>query len=82
MTLCAVARQVPLSMGVYRQEYWSGLPCPSPEDLPDSGIEPVSYWAVRPAPPEEALVLHYIVTPLVLFTASLELCKISGTYCS
>ena len=82
MTLCAVARQVPLSMGVYRQEYWSGLPCPSPEDLPDSGIEPVSYWAVRPVPPEEALVLHYIFTPLVLFTASLELCKISGAYCS
>ena len=41
-TLCTVARQAPLSMGFSRQEYWSGLPCPPPGDLPDSGIEPVS----------------------------------------
>ena len=32
----------PLSMGFSRQEYWSGLPFPSPGDLPDSGIEPGS----------------------------------------
>ena len=37
-----VAHQAPLSMGFSRQEYWSGLPCPSPGDLPDPGIEPVS----------------------------------------
>ena len=37
-----VARQAPLSMGFSRQEYWSGLPFPSPEDLPDPGIEPRS----------------------------------------
>ena len=37
-----VARQTPLSMGFSRQEYWSGLPFPSPGDLPDSGIEPRS----------------------------------------
>ena len=37
-----VARQAPLSMGFPRQEYWSGLPFPSPGDLPRSGIEPVS----------------------------------------
>ena len=36
-----VARQAPLSMGFSRQEYWSGLPCPPPGDLPDLGIEPV-----------------------------------------
>ena len=29
-------------MGFSRQEYWSGLPCPPPEDLPDSRIKPVS----------------------------------------
>ena len=29
-------------MGFFRQEYWSGLPCPPPADLPDPGIEPVS----------------------------------------
>ena len=36
------ASQAPLSMGFSRQEYWSGLPLPSPGDLPDSGIEPRS----------------------------------------
>ena len=37
-----VARQAPLSMGFSRQEYWSGLPFPSPGDLPNPGIEPRS----------------------------------------
>ena len=37
-----IACQAPLSMGFSRQEYWSGLPFPSPGDLPDPGIEPGS----------------------------------------
>ena len=37
-----VAHQAPLSMGFSRQEYWRGLPFPSPGDLPNPGIEPVS----------------------------------------
>ena len=37
-----VAYQAPPSMGFSRQEYWSGLPFPSPGDLPDPGIEPGS----------------------------------------
>ena len=37
-TSCTVACQDPLSMGFSRQEYWSGLPCPPPGDLPDLGI--------------------------------------------
>ena len=37
---CSVC--APLSMGFPRQEYWSGLPFPSPGDLPDLGTEPVS----------------------------------------
>ena len=37
-----VACQAPLSMGFSRQEYWNGLPFPSPEDLPNTGIEPGS----------------------------------------
>ena len=37
-----VACQAPPSMGFSRQEYWSGLPFPSPGDLPDPGIEPGS----------------------------------------
>ena len=36
----AVAHQAPRSMGFSRLEYWSGLPFPSPGDLPDPGIEP------------------------------------------
>ena len=35
-----VAYQAPPSMGFSRQQYWSGLPFPSPGDLPDPGIEP------------------------------------------
>ena len=38
-TLWTIAYQVPPSMGFSRQEYWSGLPFPSPGDLPDPGIE-------------------------------------------
>ena len=45
-----VARQAPLSMGFSRQEYWSGLPFPSPGGLPNPGIEPGS-----PALPADSL---------------------------
>ena len=37
-----IACQAPLSVGFSRQEYWSGLPFPSPGDLPDPGFEPGS----------------------------------------
>ena len=39
VTLWTVARQAPLSMGFSRNEYWSGLPFPSPEDIAGPGIE-------------------------------------------
>ena len=42
VTIWTVAREDPLSMGFSRQEYWSGLPFPSPGDLPNPGIEPES----------------------------------------
>ena len=42
VTLWTVACQAPLSTGSSRQEYWSVLPCPSPRDLPNPGIERVS----------------------------------------
>ena len=42
VTPWTVAHQAPLSMGFPRQEYWSGLPCPPPGDLPDPGIKPKS----------------------------------------
>ena len=47
-THLTIACQAPLSMELSRQEYWSGLPCPPPGDLPPPGTEPVS--PVPPAP--------------------------------
>ena len=48
VTPWTVAYQALLSMGFPRQEYWSGLPFPSPGDLPDPGSEPAcSYLAGR-----------------------------------
>ena len=40
--LWTAAHQAPLSMGFSRQEYWSGLPCFPPGDLPNPGIKPTS----------------------------------------
>ena len=42
VTLWTVFCQALLSMGFFRQEYWNGLPCPPPGDLPDPGIKPAS----------------------------------------
>ena len=41
VTPWSIAHQVPLFMGILRQEYWSELPFPSPGDLPNPGIEPM-----------------------------------------
>ena len=50
VTLWTVASQGPLSMGFSRQEYWSGLPCPPPRDLPNPRIQPcllcLLHWQV------------------------------------
>ena len=40
--LWTIACLAPLSMGFSRQDYWNGLPCPPPGDLPNPGIEPTS----------------------------------------
>ena len=48
-----IACQVSLSMGFSRQEYWSGLPFPSPGDLPEPGIEPRSPALQADALPSE-----------------------------
>ena len=42
VTLWTIARQAPLSMGFFQQEYWNGLACPPPGHLPDTGIKPAS----------------------------------------
>ena len=56
--LWTVASQAPLSMGLSQQEYWSGLPIPTPGDLPDPGIEPVSPEA--PALQAVSLLLSHL----------------------
>ena len=76
VTLGTAVCQAPLSMGFSRQEYWSGLPCPPPGELPDAGIEHTSlclmHWqagSLPPAPPRRwhicqkflhAFSTHYI----------------------
>ena len=50
-----IAHQAPLSMGFSGPEYWSGLPCPPPGDLPDPGIKPMSPVAL--AFQEDSLLL-------------------------
>ena len=46
VTLWIIAHQAPLFMGFFRQEYWSGLSCPAPGDLPNLGTEPTSLGAL------------------------------------
>ena len=45
VTLWTVAHQAPLCMSFFRQEYWNELLCPSPGDLPDPGLEPMSHMS-------------------------------------
>ena len=53
----AATQQAFLSTGFFRQEYWSGLPCPPPGDPPHTGIEPVS--SVSSASQEDSLLLSH-----------------------
>ena len=61
MTHWTVALQVPLSMRFSQQEYWRGLPFPSPGDLPDTGIKYMS--PVSPALQEDSLPLSHPGSP-------------------
>ena len=56
VTLWALARQDPLSMGFSRQEYWSGLSCPPPGDLANPKIKPTTFAA--PALQADSLLLR------------------------
>ena len=62
VTLWTVDRQAPLSMGFCRQEYWSGLPCPPPGNLPNIGIEPA--YPVSPSLQVDSLPLSYQGSPI------------------
>ena len=68
-----MACQAPLSMGFSRQEYWSWLPCPPPEDLPNPGIEPMS-----PALQVDSLPLSHLGSPKIAHISPIE-CGTSNT---
>ena len=75
-----VACQALLSMGFPRQEFWSGLPCPPPGDLPDPGIEPAS-----PALQADSLPLSHQGSPFIQVNPGLitvQGTKISHQDCS
>ena len=80
-----VAQQAPPSMGFFRQEHWSGLPCPPPGDLPNPGIKPKSLmspawadgyfttsdtWEVFFDPLVEVLIYRFLKCIRYLFWAS------------
>ena len=54
--------QAPLSMEFSRQEYWSGLPSPSPGDLPNPGLEPGSLALQADSSPSEPPSKIYLKT--------------------
>ena len=60
-----VARQAPLSMEFSRQEYWSGLPLPSPGNLPNLGIKPVPL--ASPGLQADSLLLSHQGSPIQLY---------------
>ena len=66
VTPWTVAQQAPLSMEFFRQEYRSGLPFPSPGDLPDPGIEPESHPSQVHLLPSEPPGKSQIITLYIL----------------
>ena len=80
VTPWTVAHQAPLSMGFSRQEYWSGLPCPPPGDLPSQRIEPMSpalqadsFLSEPAGKPESFLEVEIILT---LYLQSILVCAL------
>ena len=75
-----VAHQAPPSMGFFRQEYWSGLPFPSPGDLPDPGIEARSPTlqadALTSAPPGKPLKYKNTVSQKTSYRDTELLCSV------
>ena len=69
-----MACQAPLSMGFSKQEYWRGLPFPSPGDLPDPGIESMSlaslalaggfFTTAAPGKPSSIFIVYYCKDPI------------------
>ena len=80
VTLWTAAHQPPLSMGFSRREYWSGLPCLPPGDLPDPGIEAAPpcllhcRWFFTTEPPGKPIYYNmlYIFTCLKYFSTDFK----------
>ena len=87
MTPWTVAYQVPLSMGFSRQEDWSGLPFPSPGDLPDPGMEPGSPALQADALPSEPpgtlhlSILEFFNLGILGYQLFLDLKKVTAHEC-
>ena len=67
-TLWTVSYQAPLSMGISRQECWSGLPCPPPGDFPHPETEPIS--PASPALQADSLPTEPPAKPSILHTVN------------
>ena len=65
-----ITHQAPLSIGLSKQEYWSGLPCPPPGDLPDPGTEVTSPRSL--ASQVDSLPLAPPVEPSIYYTITLR----------
>ena len=88
LTPCTVARQAPLSMGFPRQKHWSGLPFPSPQDLPNPGIKSVSpalaggFFTTEP--PGRPNIICYFTSkprgPLFTMNIIIHLCPTAHVY--
>ena len=76
MTPWTVAHQAPLSMGFFRQEYWSGLLFPSPGDLSDPGTEPRSPALQADSLPSEPLGKVESANTMI-FSGSLKYSRLS-----
>ena len=68
LTAWIIAQQAALSMGFFRQKYWSGLPCPPTWDLTHPGIELMS-----PALQADSLLLGHLGSPKAIYAQSLNI---------
>ena len=81
VTLWTVAHQAPLSMVFFRQEYWCGLPCPPPGDLPNLGIKlicSISYisrWVLYHLPPFQGVTSEVFISLFILASLVAQLVK-------
>ena len=74
VTPWTVAHQAPLSMGFPRQEYWRGLPFPSPGDLPHPGPGVSALHSAKPPPPVPLTNLNLSTLVAAAAAASLQSC--------